>query len=609
MADALPEIVARCNREFEEDKKHHDLWSQKVDRWYRAYRGEYDDEREHTKYRSDFTSRYIFQIVETLASGLSDPAPRWKVSPRPKSAPAQDIMALQEGAKQLERLLAYQRDVDGMVLKQRTHRLQGLIAGLSVWKTYWRLEETTEKRTRQRLAFENGDFIEVQEEYEQKVALRDDPCVDVVDVRDFIWPESATSIETAPRLHHRVFKTYDELLDAQKAGLYQNVEMLKEKREGSGDGTLSNREQGVFQVDRTKDRITVVEHWIDHGKRVVTIANGNVLLRDVSNPFKHLGYPFVGCSPLPELFRIPGISAVELVFDLQRMVWDLQRQRHDNLEITNNQIMLIPDNALHSDYTFAPGEQWLVEAMDNAPKALELPTYPVEVSLQAEQILKADIQGIVGASPALIGQTDQIEQTATEVSLMANLAQRRLASQKQQFTVADVRVAEQWISLNGQFMSEPRYVAIVGPDGDEGWQLIDPASFKDGQFSVQVEQMDKSLVRQERLAESQSRFQVALTAAGPMAAMQTPLNLRAFVEDILDDAGIENKDRYFSQMPQPGVMGQTAPTGVPGPTPDDQGVSAPQATSMAAPSNPFSMSPVAATSRMLSMNGGASNAP
>lgn len=609
MADKLPEIVAKVRRDFDEDSKHHDIWARKVDRWYRAYRGAYEDQRDRAKWRSDVHPPYLLQIVETLCSGLMDTNPRWAVKPRPKAASEQEIVSLREGAKQLELLLSYQRDVDGMVLKQRQHRLQGLIAGLSVWKTYWQYEEKVETRQETEVNYFTGERYE--REYQRVLPIRDDPCVDVVDVRDFIWPESAISLEAAPRVHHRTWMTYERLKELEKAGYFKNVDQLKETRD-SQSVDQSTREQGVFDVDRTRGRIEVIEHWIDSGKRVVTIANSNVLLADRPNPFKHGKYPFVTCGPIPDLFRIPGISVVELVEDLQRMVWDLQRQRLDNLELLNNVIILEPENSLVSDNVFAPGERWLVEAADNAPSVMEMPTFPAEVTLQAEQMMKADIQGVPGASPALLGQADSTEQTATEVSLMANLAQRRLSSQKQQFTVADVRVAEQWIELNRQFLTEPRYVAIVGKDGEEGWELINPDSFREGQFAISIEQMDESLIRQERLAETQARLQVALAAIGPMAAIGQPLNMRAFVDDVLDAAGIQDKQRYYSATPQPGgaLMGQGGPGGQPQPgiSPGAAGITAPQATDMNSPSNPMSQSPMAMMSRLLSMQGGPANA-
>lgn len=607
MADT-GDIVARCRKEFEEDSKHHDLWARKVDRWYRAYRGEYEDARQRAEWRSDVHPPYLLQIVDTLASGLSDPNPRWNPKPRPKAASDFDIGRSREGAKQLGWLLAYQRKADGMVLKQHAHRLQGLVAGLSVWKTYWQYEETVQTVRRSEQDPYTGERFEWNEE--QRLPRRDDPCVDVVDVRDFIWPESAVSLETAPRLHHRVWMTWDRLKELEKAGYYKNVDQLKETKETAAGDAVSSREQDLFQTERTKGRIEVVEHWIDGGKRVVTIANQNVLLSDRPNPFRHGRYPFIACAPMPELFRIPGISIVEMVEDLQKMVWQLQRQRLDNLEIINNTIILVPDNVLAQDYVFAPGEQWLVEAKDNAPMALELPTYPVDVSLNAEQLLKSDIQGIPGASPALLGQVEQVEQTATEVSLMNNLAQRRLAKAKLQFTIADIRVGEQWIELNRQFLSEPRWIAVVGRDGDEGWELIEPDAFSDQDFALEVEQLDESLIRQERLAEATSRYQVALQGAAVHAAIGQPLNMSAFLDDILDAGGIEDKQRYYAAQPQPGGAmqpGQGQPQIGPGQPAPTNGVTAPQAADIASPSNEVSLNPATMMQRMLTMGGGPQN--
>ncbi len=613
MADNNQETVDRCKRWYDEDSKHHSSWARKVDRWYKAYRGVYEDSRQANDWRSDVHPPYLLQIVETLASGLSDPNPRWKVKPRPKAADSGSIDRLRQGAQQLELLLAYQREIDGMILKQRQHRLQGLIAGLTVWKTYWRYEESIQKFKKQQVDYFTGETTEYEEE--QRLPKRDDPCVDVVDVRDFIWPESAVSLEAAPRLHHRVWMTWEKLKEMQASGYYSNVDELgkgkdNEQRETAlGMASESSREQELFEADRTRGRIQVVEHWIEYGKRVVTIANNSVLLSDRKNPFDHGNYPFIACSPIPELFRIPGISIVELVEDLQKMVWQLQRQRLDNLELINNVIILNPQDGLMEDRVFAPGEQWLVEARDNAPMALELPVYPAEVSISAEQTIKADIQGIPGASPALLGQTDSVEQTATEVSLMANLAQRRLAAQKQQFTVSDTRVAEQWIELNRQFLDEARYVAITGKDGDEGWEMIEPEAFQHGDFAIQIEQMDESMIRQERLAEAQSRLQVALTAIGPAAAIGQPMNLKAYVDDVLEAAGVQDKDRYWSASPQPG--GMQAPPGAPAPQPGAPpapgGVTAPQASDINAPSNEASQSPEMMMARLLSQGGGPSN--
>jgi hypothetical protein len=429
-------------------------------------------------------------------------------------------------------------------------------------------------------------------------------------MRDFIWHEAATSLDKAKRITHRVWMTWEELKELEVAGIYRNVDQLKESRSFSEQ--LASRESDLFEQDRTKDMIEVLECWVDGGKRVVTIANRKVLLRDRPNPFQHGKYPFVGCGPVPDLFRVPGVSIVEMVEELQEMLWKTQSQRHDNLEMLNNAIALIREDVVDKDgLIWAPGEQWLVPDTE-AVKLLEVSPLPAQISLEAEALIKADIQNIPGASPALLGQSDQTEQTATEISLLTNLAQRRLASQKFQFTLADIAVGEQWIELNQQFLSEERYIAIVGEDGEEGWELIHPDSFRDYRWKIDVEQMDESLIRQERVAEAQARMPVAASMVPMFAMIGQPLNAKAFMDDYLKAAGVDQTDRYYASAPQPaaaaaGMGGPGQPGSDGAPTPEDMlaaGQTAPSAYDSTSPSNEVSSSPVAAMSRMLAATGG-----
>lgn len=605
------DVLAKCLSHFEQDSKHHDVWAAKIDRWYRAWRGIPERKPDDSNWHSQLHPPYIFQVLETLVSGLMDPNPMWRVKPRPRMTSEEEIHQVQEGSRALQNLLSYQRDLDQFGLKQRAHRLQGLIAGATGWKTYWTLEE--EQRTRmvqKNIVTPDGEYRITQEEVTDVVPVKDDPCVDVIDMRDFIWHESATSIQNAQRATHRLWMSYDHLKMLEKEGYYRNVDQLKETRDFSNG--LANRENDLFQRDRTKDLIEVLEHWCDNGSRVVTIANRSVILSDKPNPFRHGQFPFVICSPIPDMFSLVGVSTVELVEHLQEMLWTISNQRLDNLELINNAIVLVDESTIDKDqFVFAPGQMWDVPHKD-AAQILNMPSFPAQVSLEAEALIKADIQNIPGASPALMGMSVGSEQTATEVSLLTNLAQRRLSLQKYQFEAADIQVGEQWIELNRQFLTEARYISIVGADGEEGWELIDPDKFASYKWKIELSQMDESLVRQERRAEEQAKLQVMLQAAPVFAAIGQPLNLSAALDDYLRAYGVEDPSRYLSAKPQPGAA-QGAPAGPPGPqqapTPEDMmaGATAPQAYDANSPSNAFSQSPVAAMQRMGAMSGGPVN--
>lgn len=570
------QIVSRVVGDFGEDEKHHSIWSEKVDRWYRAWRGVAERDSQSAQWNSQLFPPYVLQVIETLSAGTQDPNPRWRVKPRPRAEDMNAVEYLAEASEEVGYLLSAQREEDKFSTKQAIHRKQGLVAGLSVWKPFW----------------DHG---------------RDDVCVDVVDVRDWIWHESSVSVSKAKRITHRVWETFDDLKALEKKGLYKNVDELKESK--SFSELLASREGDLFNADRTKDRIEVLEHWYDGGRRVATVANRKVLLADRENPFAHKMYPFIACSPIPDFFRIPGVSVVELVEALQEMLWSLQGRRHESLELVGNAIVMIRDDVLDpSRFIFAPGEQWLVPD-EKAVQIWQPDVRSAQITLDAEALIKADIQNIPGASPALLGQANATEQTATEISLLTNLAMRRLAAQKFQFTLADIQVAEHWLELNSQFLDKERYVAYVGPDGEEGWSLIQPEMLKHP-WRIVVDQMDESLVRQERRAEEQAKLQVALSAVPVMAAIGQPLNVQAFVEDFLDAFGVEDKQKYFSQNPQPAAIQQGGAGGQPPvgpPAPDPGGVTSPEASDIGSPSNAVSQSPLAAMQRMLSASGGAVN--
>lgn len=613
LTEAQKALLAKTIRQYEEDNKPHRVYVDKVDRWYRAWRGVLERSSDANAWRSRQHQAYIMQIIYTLMAGHVDTSPRWKIKPRPRASSPDEIEQIREGAKQLEWLLAYQRDNSDMLQKQFHHRLQGNIAGLTLWKSYWSyLEREQPMKRKVYTVDEQGNPIVTEKDDVEVMVTHDDPVVEVVDVRDWIPHQAARTVQSAQRIHHRLWYSFDDLKRLEADGYFSvpgAVDLLKESRDHSE--MLANRENDLFQRDRTKDQIMLVEHWIDNGARVITTGNLGVLLDVKDNPFEHGEFPFTPSTPNPDLFSIYGVSTVEMVEEIQEMIWTLQNQRLDNLELVNNAIVRVsPGVENPGRFVHAPGEVWLAER--DEVEILYLNADSSRVSLEAEALLKSDLQNIPGAAPALLGQSGDMAQTATEVSIMTNLASKRLALQKFQFTLGDAEVGAQWIKLNQQFLDEERWLRIVGDDGQEGWELITPDSFKGENWGVDVEQADESIVRQERLAEAQARFQVAVNGQQALMLAGSPPNMRAFMEDLLEAGGVQNTDRYFS--PGQPVQGgaQAPPTGPQnGPAPDPQavqeGITSLQATDPNSPSNAFSQSPVAAMQRMLAGSGGAVN--
>jgi hypothetical protein len=611
-------LVGRVLKDFDQDSRPHKAFIANVDRWYRAYRGIIEQRSRAAEWTSKQHPAYAFQVIETLTANVVDPQPRWPVKAYPRMADAATIQMLTEGAEANELLLMQQtkNPRDPFALKQSAFAKQAFIAGMSVYKTSWDFAERPV--TRQTIVNEQIDDLGTTFPRIRRVknteAVRDDPCVEVVDVRDWFPHEGATSLSRAMRVTHRVWYSLDELRRLEASGVYgvkaggQPVDGLKDSRDFQAGS--SSREQDLFQSDRSKDQIEVLEQWRrepDGSLRVVSVGNRSVLLRDTGSPFDHDEFPFVVCAPIPDLLRIGGISVVEQIAELQEAAWTFLNQRLDMTELLASPPILIADDYDGPDFVWGPGEQNVVQRPDQVA-IMNINPALAEVSLKAEEMLKQDLQNIPGASPTLLGQVDPSAQTATEVSLTTSLAQRRVALMKQQFKWANKQVGEQWLSLNQQFLSGSRLVERLGPDGAAAWDTIHPLLLQ-GDYYIELDSLDESLMRQERRAEAQAKLQVALNAAQFFAASpgQPPLNLRRFMDDYLDAFDISDTAGYYSAAPSaPAQMG--GPPQSAGPDGPQQGLTAPQAYDATSPSNATSLSPMAATQRMGAMAGGPVNA-
>lgn len=627
-----PEIVGRVITDFEEDLKTHERFVKKADRCYRAYRGVIERRSQAAKWTNKQHPAYVFQSIETIVASLVDPAPKWRIRARPLVASPEEVERARAGARANELLLNHQLSVDHFPEKQRVIDLQALIVGLTVTKQAWnyREGEVRSRRTVEETIYDDYGMpigtIPKRVDSTSTEVLSDDPTCIPVDVRDFVWHEGAISLSKCMRVTHRLWYTMDELRQLERLGVYKNVAEVTESKDQTRGAGIYEREQDLFEVNRAKDQIEVLEQWrVDPsapgGMRVVSVGNRKALLRDSASPFwfdrlEHQ-FPFMVCSAIPDLFRIPGISDVEMMQELQEMLWTLTNQRLDNLQLINNAIFLIAEDMEDPDsFEFAPGARNLVpRPVGDTVQAWSPNPIVAQVSIEAEGMLKGDLQNVTGGMPFLSGTESQSvdQNTATGVSIVTSLAQRRLLAKKQQFTWAKRRIGEQWCALNQQFVTDDKLVPVVGQDGAEAFEVVRPEVLE-GLYVFETEMSDESLMRQEKRAEAQAKLQVAMSAVPVFAALAQQgsapmLNVKAFMDDYLDAFDIADKERYYSaNVPPTGLPQQQPgqPTGAPG-LDGQGGITAPQATDPNSPSNAFSQSPVAAMQQMLATAGGPVN--
>mgnify|MGYP001579730499 FL=1 len=569
-------------------ERYHDVFVDKVEKRYNSYRGVLKENSDAAQWRSRAHPPYSRNTVETFVANLVEDSLHFDVIPRSVMGNAGiDPLTLLDGAEAGERLLNYHLEIDRFKEKQRALALQAAITGLTVLKVFWNFEER------------NGRTIQ------------DNPGMAVVDVRDFIFPPNSQSIEKMPYCFHRVWKSLDELKDLEKKGVYKNISQLGEEGLSGGSGRGGHEEE-LFGYERTRGLIEVLEYWAPQS--TCTIAKRQVVIQSPrDNPFNfdHLGnrYPFEGCSSMPDLFRIPGMGEIELLSDIQEMIWDFMNQRHDNAKLSSSAIIMMRSDLEDLDaYRFAPGEKWQVD--DPAQIKWFEPNPQVSRGLiESESMLRGDMQQVTGGLPLLSGAENIDQKTATGVSIVTSLAQRLLVAKKQQFMWAYERMAEKWLAMSSQFLSGSTLLPIIGEDGARTFLEVFPPDDAT-KFRVKIRPTSESALRQERRAEAQSLLQVATQMAPLLQMAGTPLNLKAFVEDLLDAFDKDTRERYFSQLPQMQMGG--GPPGAPGGQPagvtePGTGFSSPQAVSPLAPSNPTSMSPEVFLQQLAAMGGGGTN--
>ncbi len=628
------EQVSLLVTRLEAAKKHHDYFCRRYERLERSYRGLVEPSSKLAKagWRNQVTPPYAFQLIETVVANTVEENLRLACRPAPKPSQALDeIMASLDHAEACEDLIRSEWRIDDMDDKQRPLFLSDAICGMGIGTTRWNYAKGPVNK---QVIREEPIYHPETEELlghvptlvmtEDEEIIKDHSTTEIIDPRDFWMNESAKNLQPlqpggAQFVHNRCWYSFEQLEAFERGGYMKNVKQLKESHDFANTETGS-REQMLFNQSRTKNLIECIEQWEFSGGRILRTIVGNrrVLLSETSpNPFNHAEYPFFIANSMPQLFTLQGMSTVELVEKLQEMLWTLQSQRLDNIELINNAILLIRADIDDPEaFQWYPGAKWPVASPQDVQQFV--PPYQLaSLTLEAENMLKGDLQNVTSAAPLAGGVSSQIDQTtATGVSIVMNNAQKAMQARKYQAMKGITKEANQRFKNCKQFMGDKRLVYILGENGTPLFKEIDPIYIQ-GEFGFEWTAGSDSMQRQEKRAEAMQWLQVISGMAPLMAASQTPLDLRELVIWAAKKWDIDDAARFFSASPAPQVAQQGAgggggATGAPPEAPGSPnlGVTSSTAVDASSPSatGGLSMSPSVFSQRALAMGGGAANA-
>lgn len=574
MAYIPPESVQEAISKYDKAQKSHSSFVKAYERRERAYRGILRSTSNAARWRHTMHPPYAFNMIETIVSNTVEMGLGLEVRPAPRSGMSmEEAQHLLLQADVVRNLIKHEHQADHMDAKQRPLFLCDSIGGRGVGKTHWNWTSGTVKRqgiqdviVHDATGRELGTVPQLTEIEEDKV-LFDNSTFEIIDPRDFIVHESAKALQPrdpggAQHIFHRGWYSMEQLKMLEKDGFLKNVSLLTESLQFHDE--YSDREKTLWNINRTKDLIEVLEFWNFKDGKVwrSIIGNRNIELRaPEENPFWHQNYPFVICSSQPNPFSLIGTSDMELIEQLQEMLWELTNQRLDNLELINNAIMLIRDDIDDPDaFQFYPGAQWPVPSKD-AVTPLVPPYQLATISLESEALLKGDLQAVSSAAPLAGGDTSGVgpaANTATGASLIMSAAQQRLAHKKWQAQLGLVDEAQMRLKNCQQFITDKRLIHILGPSGKLAFREVSPLDIQ-GEYLFSLRAVNDSTNRQERKAEALAVLHELMNAFPMSYASGNPIDLHEVLVWYLRSCDLEDEAEAFfqpGQTPDPGTMQQ-----------------------------------------------------
>jgi hypothetical protein len=174
-----------------------------------------------------------------------------------------------------------------------------------------------------------------------------------------------------------------------------------------------------------------------------------------------------------------------------------------------------------------------------------------QVTLEAESMIKGDLQNVMGGLP-YAGSVNELNQTtATGMSIVTSIAERMIKARSANFAWAYGKLGEMFLSMMSQFIRQEKAYLVEGKGGQPQSMLLSPSDFQ-GDWAVAIDVMEESMMRQERRAEAQSLLQMA----GQMSQV-LPLNMEKFMGRVLESFGIDDPEAYLAKQ---GAGGAGAPS-------------------------------------------------
>lgn len=397
-----------------------------------------------------------------------------------------------------------------------------LLDGTAIAKVPYRFQEQLTKRREIKTDELGNTYID------KAVTVQivfDGPDFENVAIQDFFpdWRvKEPGNVQKMRGCAHRFWRSFSELkskeekvVDGQKQGFYRNLEELKRSVATKGEAAWGScywdddHKRAMDSLDNKKDGVKDsdgVECWEFWGlvdlegngelvEAIVTLANGDTVIRAIPNYYDDQFKPFVACPNYirtNEFYGIPELAAVNAEIREARA---LRNARLDQINIGVNNMWLVDRNGgIDANNLYSrPGGIVFTNDM-NSVRPLEVGD-PAASSAQELSYIEGNISQITAiGAPPIIGSTKAFARSATGVDFVQQFSSSRLGLKAK--IASDLlfrNLVHIMMSTNKQFVAEEQWVRANDPNVENPFVALPPSAFfcnYDFIFNTKIDESD-----------------------------------------------------------------------------------------------------------------------
>ena len=415
-------LLKRLKEQYDDSMNDVARLHKKVDDWHKLYATYKEESKKEFPWEgaSNYRIPLILSVIDSyharLAKAVFEVDPLWLTRARTPEGV--------EPAEKAQWYLDYWADEIDLPVKMDKVILSMLIEGTGIAKLEWQRSYTEVHQFGERDMAANPEVNDV-----NQVVDYDGPNVEVVSVRDFVMiPANSPSIDEAVYVGHKVWRTYQQLKAAERAGVYYNVDELQAKSQGDTHPNYNENSYVKPRDPNTKyeeaNQYEIIElygsyEW-DEGVLTPTVftfsAEHEILLRVEPYSYSYGKPPYIDFVAFPEPNEFYGRSLAGLLESAQEELTTIHNLRMDSIARTVAPPVLKKFGS-HWDEEINPLTPKSVIGVNDITDIAELPLRDIPNGLFAhEQDLMAFVERSTGMSDTSMGRMNNQYATATAVN-------------------------------------------------------------------------------------------------------------------------------------------------------------------------------------------------